>query len=276
MSSTTTNSRRGFTLIELLVCVAIIALLVSVLLPALGGAREAGRGVACASNLRQLVTALSAYSADHRGRAAPGAADFGANLLRWHGSRRTASEAFASSGGPLSEYLGPVGLATSLGSVRECPSFAARLRQLDQLRVGFERSAGGYGYNNAFLGCTRARIAPGVYTLVTDRVGEQVSRFQTPAGTLAFSDAALAARADGPIEYSFAEPPRWPHDPAQRADPSVHFRHGGRAGVAWLDGHVGDEVFARTWSSGLYAGEPSAQRIGWFGLDDGNAAFDWE
>ena len=45
----------GFTLIELLVVVAIIAVLVAILLPALRFAREAANKVACGSNLRQRV-----------------------------------------------------------------------------------------------------------------------------------------------------------------------------------------------------------------------------
>ncbi len=62
------NRNRGFTLVELLVVIGIIAVLISILLPTMGKARESARRVKCAANLGQVNNYLRMYFNDNRDR----------------------------------------------------------------------------------------------------------------------------------------------------------------------------------------------------------------
>ena len=60
------NKSKAFTLIELLVVISIIALLIAILLPALGAARKSAQNMQCLSNQRQMGIGLTGYALEHK------------------------------------------------------------------------------------------------------------------------------------------------------------------------------------------------------------------
>lgn len=281
--------RRAFTLIEVLVTIAVIALLVSVMVPAVAGARGRSMQAAGQSNLRQLQIANSLYADANGERFLPAAVDIAPppsvrpreNTHRWHGTRETPSGVFTPDRGPITVYLDSEGATTG---VRADPAFAGVLGDLEREGAGFERGCGGYGYNAAFVGAARERdkfgkwqlvrrVINGASKIVGDDMGSRRSRFRGPSMTIAFGDAALAT--DRLIEYSFLEPAWWPNVPTFRPDPSIHFRHAGKANVVWLDGHGSAEARTATQDSMFYPTKASEAGLGWFGDASDNGVFDY-
>ncbi len=263
-------NRRAFTLIEILTTLAVISVLVGLLAPALGSARESARAALCASNARQLQLAAAFYATDHRDAYPPGARDFTRNLHRWHGARVTTADPFNPADAPITSYLDTDHASRA---IRECPTFAHTVEDLHDHNAGFETAAGGYGYNNAFVGTERSRDGD-LWRVTDDTTGSRSDRFRRPAATIAFTDSAFLA--DRLIEYSFAEPRVWPDYPGYAPDPSIHFRHTDSANIAWLDGHVSHERMAQTeagWYSEEHAG---AFALGWPGDFADNRLFDYD
>lgn len=275
--ATPSNRRRGgFTLIELLVTISIIAMLLSILLPALGSARETSQSAVCLSNIRQLAIANAAYAQDNDGFYVPAAEDIfdpAGNTKRWHGRRASANtgtledRTFKPTQGPLADYLGHT------GEVRFCPTFNDLI---DHDTPGaFEVGTGGYGYNRAYLGGRNDLFG------TNDKAARHTARTadpKSPTQTVMFTDAAffkIVAGQNNMIEYSFAEPPfiqSFPGPPStDRWAPSIHFRHQQKTHVAWADGHA--NAHAMTFTHDQFEDFYRKLNLGWFGPES-NELFD--
>ncbi len=240
----------GFTLLELLVVISIIFILAAAILAAVPRARAQADATQCLSNLRQLTAANLAYAGEHDGQFV--AAQEPSNLIRWHGIRDAANDKFEGGRGPLSPYLG------GDGRVKLCPG----LRKALEGSSTFEEGTGGYGYNAAYIGGSpRDFWTP-----------ERLGNVAQPARTVMFSDTAFA-RAEGIQEYAYCEP-RQQERPLERfrgkLSASVHFRHAGRANVAWCDGHATSEEPSQLDGLNGYGGDAKKHQIGWFGPSERN------
>jgi prepilin-type N-terminal cleavage/methylation domain-containing protein len=236
------NRLRGFTLVEVLASVGVVSVLIAVLLPALGRARDAARGVVCLSNQRQLGLALALYAGAHAERASPhlatGAGTGGGvgvqHDLRiyWWGAEDVSAGVVDHDRGHLSAYLG---VATGERSVFECPAQAWGTYAA-QGQVGAE--VGGvptstYGYNG--YGLSPPTTA---YTALSGQRWRRLDELERPGAHLVFADAMIVLGAlrnttllDPPELFSRG---RW----VENGSPTTSFRHGGRALAGVSDGSV--------------------------------------
>ena len=85
------SRRNAFTLIELLVVIGIIGILMAILMPALGRAREQAKVVSCAANLKTIANAFNMYLLDARGQAFWRGPKLGLDGMDWYvyGGRET-------------------------------------------------------------------------------------------------------------------------------------------------------------------------------------------
>lgn len=284
------RSRSGFTLIEVLVVIAIIAILISLLLPAVQQAREAARTTQCRNRLKQLILAMHNYAETQNELLTPYVSEDSVrmNFLLGTGSSQGKAQFWfgvVNYNEPdptlqLDFYAGP--LAPFMESNRtayQCPDLSEA--QLGSVRFG--KTASGYGLNARYLSRTSGvDYPPPTYAPANTTVplSYRLRDFMQLTRTVVFADSAQVACTnylDCSTYNEFQE--SWLLEPPSSNFPTTHFRHNDTANVAFLDGHVetrSRQVWMQIESSpGAWDGIPAGQatkmdqkRLGY--VSDGN------
>lgn len=230
------RTSRAFTLIELLVVIAIVALLLSIMLPALGHARASGRAVVCASNQRQLVTAFTLYTDDHRGAAMPHLRTAGITRTYWYGQENIATQTLDHTRGTLAPYLSA---APGDRSVFECPEQPQDSYHTQGSTGSFTST---YGYNAYGL----APNTSGYFELYNQRT-LKIAQIEWPSSQLVFADTMIVLFSGQPSNSALLDPPLL-YAPSsgwrENYSPTTAFRHFrpdngfGKAFTARADGSV--------------------------------------
>ncbi|MFT3785890.1 MAG: prepilin-type N-terminal cleavage/methylation domain-containing protein [Tepidisphaeraceae bacterium] len=233
----------AFTLVELLVVIGIIALLVSILVPALGRSRVEAQRVVCMARLRQVGNGFLMYANAHKqvmayatvyaDRLGVGRRYYWCGNSKWI---RTTESDYKLDATLLTPYLGK----NADIHVSDCPAMIAAGAQNESPDVPS-------GYNPAYGGA--------YWLSVADNSGNsfvKLVRIQKPTETVLLADTGALTEL-GLTRWNWMMEPRY-NNTASYTIPRFHGRHGGRGNVLWFDGHVTSETPVYPNTNGLMGG----------------------
>ncbi len=218
------SAAEKFTLIELLITIAIIAILATMLLPALNKARDKAHQSTCLNNQKQFTAAQASYANDFN--------DFWVMTM---GSRRFNVVLAGEVSWQTTVYLP---WASMVCPKTRCPKDYDATRQ-----IILEFQGGTYGMWMPRAAITRSDLNRVGMIWVTDNADYTISQFavfavnraKTPSMTYAFADSYYSGW-DSSVEWggggSYIDPTS-----TNSAQPSIHFRHNDQANIGFFDGH---------------------------------------
>jgi len=237
----------GFTLIELLVVISIIALLMAVLLPALGRARELGRRAVCMANVRRLAISIRLYADNYDGKLPPDRLRKATDYIEVGPYKRFMPRWIWFLNEGMGFVINPYKYETEeqFNTALQMDNDYFMCPSLKHYEYARSIRNGAYGYNFQYLGNSRPNPEQTGYA----NYPVWLSKIKSPAQTVAFCDSRGADVPHGLHAY-LVDPPKMAFSKGSRdfAPKSASVgplkyspadaRHTGVVNVAFLDGHA--------------------------------------